>query len=67
MRVVPGALLRIREYLVSRLNFCEELGRFFDVAIVAIWMELQGFLSVGLLDPGKDMSAIEVEEKACIA
>jgi hypothetical protein len=48
--IVPGALLGVGEDFVGRLDFGEEGGCAFDVAVVAVGVEFEGFLAVGFLD-----------------
>jgi hypothetical protein len=50
--VIPGALLRVREDFVGGLDFGEEGGGAFDVAIVAVGVEFEGFSAVGFFDSG---------------
>lgn len=52
--IVPGALLGIRQNLVGGLDLGELAGGIVDVAEVAVGMQLEGLLSVGLLDPVSD-------------
>lgn len=51
VRVVPGALLGVREDLVGGLDLGEALRGPLDVAVVPVRVQLEGFLPVGFLDP----------------
>jgi hypothetical protein len=51
MCIVPGALLGVGEDFVGGLDFGEEGGCAFDVAVVAVGVELERFPAVCFLDP----------------
>lgn len=50
MRIIPSSLLGIRQDFVGRGDFCEARCSSFDIAIIAIGMELESFSSVCLFD-----------------
>jgi hypothetical protein len=50
MRVVPRSLLWVREYFVGGLDLGELGCSFVLLAVVAVWMELKSFPTVGFLD-----------------
>lgn len=49
--IIPGSFLGIRQNGIGRLYFGEQLGRLFDVPIIPVGMEFEGFLFVSFLDP----------------
>ena len=48
--VVPCALLGVGENFVGRLDLGEEAGGVFDVAVIAVGVEFEGFAAVGFFD-----------------
>lgn len=50
MGVVPGAFLGVREDFVCALDFGELFCCDFDVAVVAVGVELEGFAAVCFFD-----------------
>lgn len=49
--IIPGAFLVVGEDFVGRLDLGEEGGGAFCVAMVAVWVQLEGFPAICLLEP----------------
>ena len=51
--IIPGPFLWVREDFVSGLDLGEEFCGALDVAVVAVWMQLEGFAFVGFFYSGR--------------